>query len=130
MLRIRANHAHDTLAVNHLALVANFSDRCPNFHCNYRLLVTICDVPMVEIVRRQLNQNPVPERSLIKCLRIFPEICASHLAMTFIASSFAIQQARIRLYWQTSDSSMPRKQLPTRVGALLRSRNSRARGPR
>jgi len=32
VLRIRANHAHDSLAVNHLALVANLSDGSPNLH--------------------------------------------------------------------------------------------------
>jgi len=32
MLGVRANHTHHALAVNHLALIANFSDGSPNFH--------------------------------------------------------------------------------------------------
>src|SRR5574341_387395 len=85
----------------------------------------------------------------MKCLRILPEMCASTwcwlsssstrnialgrvsrtLAMTSIASSFAIQpQGAIHLYWQTSDSSMPLKQLPSRSPTSSGSRNLRVRG--
>ena len=63
MFRIRADHAHDSLAVNHLALVANFSDGSPNLHDNYRLLVTIRNAPAIEIVWRQLNQNPIARKN-------------------------------------------------------------------
>ena len=63
VLGIRADHAYDTLAVNHLALIANLSDGSPDFHVQYRLLVTIRNAPTVEIVGRQLNQNSITRKN-------------------------------------------------------------------
>src|SRR5690349_19674386 len=62
VLRVRADHTHHTLSVNHLALIANLSDGSPDFHI-YQLLITICNAPTVEIVGRQLNQNSITRKN-------------------------------------------------------------------
>src|SRR6185369_4205755 len=59
VLGVRADHTYHTLAVNHLALVANFPNGSPNFHVPNRLLVTIRYASTVEVIRRQLNQNSI-----------------------------------------------------------------------
>ena len=81
MLRIRANYAHDSLAVNHLALVANFSDGSPNLHLKHRSLVTICDTPAVEIVGRQLNQNPIARKNSDEVLAHLSRNVRQHLVL-------------------------------------------------
>lgn len=63
MLRIRADHTHHTLAVNHLALVANFPNGSPNFHVPNPLLVPIRNASTVEIIGRQLNQNSITRKN-------------------------------------------------------------------
>ena len=84
MLGVRANHAHDSLAVNHLALIANFPDGSPNLHFDYRLLVTIRDTPAVEIVGRQLNQNPITRKNSDEMLAHLSRNVRQHLMLIFL----------------------------------------------
>ena len=53
MLWVFANDAHYTLAVYHLAFVAHFFYRRPNFHCFYpALFIPIRDPSAFQIIRR------------------------------------------------------------------------------
>src|SRR5712692_5194025 len=80
VFRILADHPHHTLAVDDLALIANFLDRCPYFHKSVlgrsslvvgqsvsehfsaaavttRLFIAIYNPPSIQIVRRKLDCN-------------------------------------------------------------------------
>jgi hypothetical protein len=81
VLGIRADHAHYAFAVNHLALIANFSDGSPNFHVQYRLLITICNAPTVEIVGRQLNQNSITRKNSNEMLAHLSRNMSEHLML-------------------------------------------------
>jgi hypothetical protein len=81
MLGVRADHTHHTLAVNHLALVANFPNGSPNFHVQYRLLVTIRDAPTVEIIGRQLNQNSITRKNSDEVLSHLSRDMREHLML-------------------------------------------------
>jgi hypothetical protein len=81
MLGIRADHTHHALAVNDLALVANFPNGSPNFHVQYRLLVTIRNAPTVEIVGRQLNQNSITRKNSDEMLAHLSRNMRQHLML-------------------------------------------------
>ena len=66
-----SNHAHDTLAAHHLALVANLLDGRSDLHSRFSLLtncsdnfstLNLFDNPAAAgIVRHQCHSNPVPD---------------------------------------------------------------------
>jgi len=75
MFRIHADHPHNTLAVNDLALVTDFSDGCPYLHdflkfafhnskfANRSLLVAINDSTSCQIVRRKFDSNLIARKN-------------------------------------------------------------------
>src|SRR5229473_2328527 len=66
VLRVAADHSHHAAPMNDLALVANLSDRRPNFHfaaplrAAPGLLVPVNDAAARQVVRRKLDSNLVP----------------------------------------------------------------------
>src|SRR6185503_11480746 len=73
VLGIHANHAHHTVAVHQLALVAHFLDGCSNLHC-FSNSSTI--LPRVLSHAESSTRTRSPGRSLIKFFTAAPAACA------------------------------------------------------
>src|SRR6478752_2300450 len=61
VLLVGANHAHDTLAAHHLALVADSFNRRSDLHNRVSLSQLLDDPAAAWIIRHQRDANPIPD---------------------------------------------------------------------
>jgi hypothetical protein len=117
MLGVDADYAHDTLAVNHLALVTNLFDGRTYLHLTLTILfIPVSYAAAIQIVGRQLNQHSIPRKNpdemLALCLRCVPAPGAGSLQ----AQPETLRSAAFRGLWPCPLSPLPS---PNRHGPLI-----------
>src|SRR5712692_10378743 len=89
VLRVAADHSHHAAPMNDLALIANLSDRRPNFHFTApfraapppHLLVAVNDAPAGQVVWRKLDSNLVPGQDADEVLAHLSGDVRQHLVL-------------------------------------------------
>src|SRR4051812_47730398 len=62
--RVRAHHAHDALAPNHLAFVTDLLDRCSHLHVSRPLSLPVNNSPARQVVGGELDSDFVAGKDL------------------------------------------------------------------